>query len=127
MITKVDLESIPYYVVVSYLMNPYSILNCVGQTTTVFSNFLLAAFFYFLAKKQKLLTVLVLTLESQKNLYPFVLIIPAALYFSTGVKKRMANIFTTIGLFLGTVILVNYLSFLVLKDWSFLDATFGFM
>ncbi|KXJ69629.1 hypothetical protein RP20_CCG026370 [Aedes albopictus] len=39
-----DVRAVPYYVALAYMFNPYSILNCVGQTTTVLSNFLLALF-----------------------------------------------------------------------------------
>lgn len=37
-----DLFYPPRYVVAIYLFNPYTIFNCVGQTTTVFGNFFLA-------------------------------------------------------------------------------------
>lgn len=36
----------PYYVAIVYLYNPFTVFNCVGQTTTVFCNLFLALFLY---------------------------------------------------------------------------------
>jgi GPI-anchor transamidase subunit U len=130
-----DLENIPLYVAIAYLLNPYSILNCVGQTTTVWSNFLLALYFFGLSRRLKVLTCFALALEVQRNLYPFVLIVPAVLMFSerrVGKKAgdvahgRVAIATTTL---LFTVILggLYYVSFLIAKDWKFLDSTLGFI
>lgn len=123
-----DKTNIPFYVAVAFLFNPYSVLNCVGQTSTVWSNFLLAAFFYFLSKKQNIPTVLALALETQKNLYPFVLIVPAALYFSKEENKLNKFQFVrTIFMFILALAGVNYLGHGIVGNWSFLDATYGFM
>jgi GPI-anchor transamidase subunit U len=130
-----DLENIPLYVAIAYLLNPYSILNCVGQTTTVWSNFLLALYFFGLSRRLKVLTCLALALEVQRNLYPFVLIVPAVFMFSeqrfgkkvTDVTHgRFAMVTTTLlfGLILGGL---YYVSFLIAKDWKFFDSTLGFM
>lgn len=35
-------ESYSPYVIMSYLLNPFCVMNCVGQTTTVFGNLISA-------------------------------------------------------------------------------------
>lgn len=116
------------YVAMAYLFNPYSVLNCVGLTTTVWSNFLLAGFFYFLSQRNTVLSCLFLSLETQRNFYPFVLIVPAMLILGKSGdrlnKAKMAQVFFIYaGIFVG----LNYGAFYLLQDWNFLNATFGFM
>lgn len=116
------------YVAMAYLFNPYSVLNCVGLTTTVWSNFLLAGFFYFLSRKNTVLSCLFLSLETQRNFYPFVLIVPAMLILSKTDdrlnKNKMLQVFA---IYLCTFIGLNYGAFYLIQDWNFLNATFGFM
>lgn len=127
LLNEKDVSTIPYYVAVVYLMNPYSILNCVGQTTTVWSNFLLALYFYGLSKKQIFLTVTVLALETQQNLYPFVLIVPAALYFCRDRMNAKLVFVQTIVMFVAVFLGVNYLGFMFFSDFNFINSTYGFM
>lgn len=124
----------------AYLFNPYALFNCIGQTTTVWSNLFLAAFFYFLIRKQTLLCCLCLALETQRNFYPIELIIPASLYLSAYEVKDDEAVdlientsFNWRGVFFVTfqfgVILtgLHFISYCIVNDWSFLDATYGFM
>lgn len=128
-----DISDVPYFVAIAYLFNPYSVLNCVAQTTTVWSNLLLAGFLYFMSIKQILLCCLCLVLETQRNFYPFVLIVPAALEFSQMKDSKQERTFTWKGVlkvnivFLTILGLAHVASFLIMKDWNFLDATYGFM
>lgn len=135
-----DLVDIPIYVALAYLFNPYAVFNCVGQTTTVWSNLFLAAFFYFLIRKQTLLCCLCLALETQRNLYPIELIIPASLYLSSYEVKdenaadlientsfKWRSVFWVITTFVGVLTVLHFISFYIVNNWNFLDATYGFM
>lgn len=110
-------------------------LNCVAQTTTVYSNVLLAASFYFMAKRNVSLCCLCLALETQRNFYPFALIIPAALQLSDkdeddidgSATFKWTDVFKVILQFVVTLGALNFVSSYVTNDWSFLDATYGFM
>lgn len=117
------------YVAVAYLFNPYSVLNCVGQTTTVWSNLLLASFLYALARRQTFFACLFLALETQKNLYPFALIVPAALILSENVEKtrRRAKMIRIGLIYVGILGGANFGGFLIVNNWTFVDATYGFM
>ncbi|XP_055296370.1 phosphatidylinositol glycan anchor biosynthesis class U protein [Sitodiplosis mosellana] len=135
-----DLVDIPIFVALAYLFNPYTVFNCVGQTTTVWSNLFLAAFFFFLIRKQTLLCCLCLALETQRNFYPIELIIPASLYLSSyevddddaidlieNTTFKWRNVFNVIikfGLILTGLHIVSYC---IVNDWSFLDSTYGFI
>uniref|UniRef100_A0A182UUT0 Uncharacterized protein n=1 Tax=Anopheles merus TaxID=30066 RepID=A0A182UUT0_ANOME len=135
-LVETDMHTVPMSVGFAYLFNPYTILNCVGQTTTVWSNFLLAAFFYGLSRRQRLLSFLALALETQINLYPFVLLAPGALHIANqelrenggSAGSRFRSIASSSVLFVALFLGVNYFgSFLMGGDWSFLDATYGFI
>uniref|UniRef100_U5EXN7 Putative major facilitator superfamily permease n=1 Tax=Corethrella appendiculata TaxID=1370023 RepID=U5EXN7_9DIPT len=123
-----DEHSLPFYIALTYLFNPFTIMNCVGQTTTVWSNFLLALMLFALSKRLKFLTCLSLALEVQMNIYPFVLIIPIAIYLAKfNEKNKFLDIFVTISTFLGAFIGLNYTGFVIVGDWSFIDSTYGFI
>lgn len=131
---------IPIYVALAYLFNPYAIFNCVGQTTTVWSNLFLAAFFYFLIRKQTLLCCICLALETQRNFYPIELIVPASLFLSSYEVKdddavdlienhtfKWSSVFMVIVKFMVVLAGLHFISYWIINDWSFLDATYGFM
>jgi GPI-anchor transamidase subunit U len=120
---EIDLTEIPFYCALAYLFNPYSILNCVGQTTTIWSNFLLSTMVLALAKEQKLICLLALALETQKNFYPMILIVPIALSFSSKAISRAFTILSFIAILIG----LQYLSFHLMGSWKFLDSTYGFI
>jgi phosphatidylinositol glycan class U len=119
-----DINDIPFYCLLAYLFNPYSILNCVGQTTTIFSNFLLSVMIFALSRRWKMLCFVALALEVQKSFYPFILIVPIALAFSDGCKVRLTTLIATFAAIFGGL---NYLAFMQMGNWQFLDSTFGFI
>lgn len=123
-----DISEIPFFCALAYLFNPYSILNCVGMTTTVWSNFLLSVMVLALAKEMKLACLLALALETQKNFYPAILIVPIALSFSESSNSKIISRVVTVLAFLGILASVQYLSYhLMGSSWKFLDSTYGFI
>lgn len=135
-----DLIDVPIFVLIAYLFNPYTIFNCVAQTTTVWSNVFLAGFFYFLSRKHLLPCCLCLALETQRNFYPIVLFVPAALYFSRCQMERTdeadpnentivswKHIVRVSSVFLVTLAITHSVAYAITNDWTFLDATYGFM
>ncbi|KAE8741080.1 hypothetical protein FOCC_FOCC013336 [Frankliniella occidentalis] len=79
LLTDKDVKRQPLYVVAAYLFNPYILFNTVAQTTTVFSNFCLAASFFCMVKGNRPVVCLFLSLATLQSLYPIVLIVPAAI------------------------------------------------
>lgn len=124
---KSDLDEIPFYCALAYLFNPFSVLNCVGLTTTVWSNFLLSIMVFGLASEMKMLCLLALALETQKNFYPMILIVPIALSFSESSKSKVLSRSITIVIFFAMLVSIQYLSYELMGSWRFLDSTYGFI
>jgi len=118
---------IPFYCAIAYLFNPYSILNCVGMTTTVYSNFLLAVMLFALSANWKIVCLLALALETQKNFYPFILIVPIALSFSESSKSKNLIRVTTVATFAALLSALQLVSYQQMGSWKFLDSTYGFI
>ena len=79
-----------------------------------------------LAKKQKLMCLVALALETQKNIYPAVLIVPVALSFSESSKSKIMSRIFTVTLFAGMMVGLQFLSFTLMSNWNFLEATYDF-
>lgn len=122
-----DLLGTPILVTLAYLFNPYAVLNCVGLTTTVWSNFLLAAFFWSLSRRNSLLSCLFLALETQRNFYPFVLIVPSMLLLSERAPNRWLRSVQIFNAYALVLAVLNAAGFWLVKNWSFVYSTYGFM
>lgn len=122
-----DLLGTPSLVALAYLFNPYAIFNCVGLTTTVWSNFLLAAFFWSLSRRNSLLTCVCLALETQRNFYPFVLIVPSMLLLSERAPNRWLRAVQIFYAYALVLAVLNAACFWIVKKWSFVYSTYGFM
>jgi GPI-anchor transamidase subunit U len=103
-------------------------MNAVGQTTTVFSNLFLAMTLYGTSKNMKLLSLISLALETQKNFYPVILIVPVALMLSEGSKSKKRSFILYTALFIGIFSGLQYLNYhLMGSSWGFFDSTYAFI
>ncbi|XP_023177512.2 phosphatidylinositol glycan anchor biosynthesis class U protein [Drosophila hydei] len=119
-----DQFKIPELVLLAYLFNPLTILSCVGLTSTVLSNLLLALILYTMVKRQLFICVIVLAFETVRSLYPVVLIAPLLLIFarrSVGLSIAILMVFVT------SCFAVAGANFLVMNSWNYLDGTLGFI
>lgn len=116
----------PYYVLAAYLYNPFTIFNCVGQTTTVFGNFFLSLFFYGLVGDHLLLSAFSLAAVATHSFYPIMLLVPLFLKIYL-VDSRPRKAFFAIFLSIAFVVMFLAVSFLYCKNWDFVDDTFGFI
>lgn len=108
------------YVLLAILFNPYSLLNCVGFSTTVFHNFFLSVFLFAMVYGHVLLGTAALAITASISLYPTVLIIPFCLYCLNKLNSLTKAVFSllTFPIFLTIITLVcgkladsfNYLS-----------------
>lgn len=125
------LDTVPQLVLIAYLFNPYSIMNCVGQTMTVWSNFLLAGFLFGMSHRHLLLACLFLAVEVQQNLYPLILVVPLVINQATTEKDRQFRWSKVVGGALTSAVVFGamaYLNFAINnRQWNFIDSTFGFM
>lgn len=116
----------------AYLFNPYVVFNCVGFTTTVFTNFLLAAALYSMINKSRIWSCLTIALLTLQGLYPVTLMVPATIYLvrsSDEEDRRIpyANIFKTVAIFSGILTSLYLVSYRLTGSWSFLQSTVGFI
>lgn len=119
-----DIYEISKLVLITYLFNPLALMSCIGLTSTVLSNLLLAAFLYALVRRQLLVCLLILAFETIRSLYPVVLIAPLLIIFAQRSAARGITIFI---LFATCCMAIAGASFLVMSSWNFLDGTLGFM
>lgn len=117
------------YVLMAYLFNPYIILNCVGFTTTVFSNLLNSIALVAMIRHSILWSCLSISLLTLQNLYPISLLVPTAIYICSGKedKNLKSTIVTIITVFFSMFSLLLGICYYIMGSWSFLEKTFGFI
>ncbi|EDW12348.1 phosphatidylinositol glycan anchor biosynthesis class U protein [Drosophila mojavensis] len=119
-----DKSHIAELVLLAYLFNPLTIMSCIGLTSTVLSNLLLALILYSMVKRQLLICTVLLAFETVRNLYPFVLIAPLILLFARRSVPMGIAIFM---IFVTSCFAVAGANFLVMNSWNYLDGTLGFI
>lgn len=133
----------PLAVAMIYLFNPYSIINCVGYSTTVFVNLLLAIFFaslsygeffnktlsskiiYSYFSGNAIFGILSLVICTGQSFYFIILLSP--LFLTVKAKKSTKFASFIIVAFLVSLGIFLYICKLIKGDWMFLESTYGFM
>lgn len=123
-VREIGVGANPEIVSAFYLVNPFSLLSTLAQSTNQISNALVCCSLGAAAKRQSILSVALLGLASVLTFYPSYLIIGLLTlnsHFQPGKfsKKFLFSVFIlSIGLFLA-------LSYLPFQSWDFLDKQFG--
>lgn len=78
-IKETKLNKIGFKVFAFYILSPYTILSCVGQSTGVFSNFLIVLSLLFATLNQRFLSSFFISLLSFNSFHSIILILPIAL------------------------------------------------
>ncbi|XP_076754199.1 phosphatidylinositol glycan anchor biosynthesis class U [Xylocopa sonorina] len=116
------------YVSVGYLFNPYIILNCVGLTTTVFTNLLYSIALVSMTKVSIMWSGLSISLLTLQGLYPISLIVPTMIYIARSDSlNRKRNITIFIMVFASILMTLFCISYYIMGSWSFIWSTFGFI
>lgn len=104
-------------------------MNCVGLTTTVFTNFLIAATLLAIIKRSVIPFCLTIALLTLQGLYPICLIVPAIIYIikDSYVDEIAGKITKILITFLAMLTALFLLSFYIMGSWSFLKSTIGFI
>lgn len=120
---------IALYILMIYLFNPYIILNCVGFTTTVFSNLLNSITLVAMVRHSIFWSCISIALLTLQNLYPISLLVPVAIYICNNEsKKNVKSIIITLTItFLSIFTLLLGICYYIMGSWSFLWNTFGFI
>ncbi|KAL1462906.1 hypothetical protein WDU94_014708 [Cyamophila willieti] len=118
-----DAVNVPKYVALAYLYNPFSILNCICLTSTVFANLFLCLFFFAFVTKKPILSSIALTLTVLHNIYPVTLLVPACVHFHY--CKKSWKLFV-LSFFVCSSLLFYICLVLMHFDTSFIESTYGF-
>ncbi|EFN62573.1 Phosphatidylinositol glycan anchor biosynthesis class U protein [Camponotus floridanus] len=118
------------YVSAGYLFNPYIILNCVGLTTTVFTNLLYSIALVSMMRRSIFWSCMSIALLTLQGLYPVSLMVPATIHIASAAKNRRTNYFyivTMIIIFTSVLTALFIISYNIMGSWSFLRNTLGFI
>lgn len=115
------------YVCAGYLFNPYIILNCVGLTTTVFTNLLYSIALVSMTRRSILWSCTSIALLTMQGLYPISLMVPATIYVAGASKDKRNSIVTMLITFMSILAVLVAISYYILGSWSFLQSTIGFI
>ncbi|XP_011138085.1 phosphatidylinositol glycan anchor biosynthesis class U protein [Harpegnathos saltator] len=117
------------YVSAGYLFNPYIILNCVGLTTTVFTNLLYSIALLSMTRHSILWSCMSIALLTLQELYPISLMVPAAIYVANAAsdKTKKISIIIMLVAFMSILAVLFAVSYYIMGSWSFLWSTIGFI
>uniref|UniRef100_A0A1B6LCH5 Phosphatidylinositol glycan anchor biosynthesis class U protein n=1 Tax=Graphocephala atropunctata TaxID=36148 RepID=A0A1B6LCH5_9HEMI len=128
LLVEEELRMAPIYVVSAYLFNPYTILSCAAQTTTVFANLCLAIFYYAMLHGNAVVCGLSLALSTLQSLYPVTLLVPACILTARShPSHRTRRVVLLVVLFLTPLLGLLYLCHHITDSWAFLYSTYGFI
>uniref|UniRef100_A0ABD2WT20 Phosphatidylinositol glycan anchor biosynthesis class U protein n=1 Tax=Trichogramma kaykai TaxID=54128 RepID=A0ABD2WT20_9HYME len=128
LITSPSSSSI-FYVSAAYLFNPYVVINCIGLTTTVFTNFLISVTLLSMIKRSVWLFCFNIALLTLQGLYPVCLIVPAVIYTIKNSKENETHqeVVKILGIFFTFVITLFMISYYIMGSFSFVKSTLGFI
>lgn len=129
LLKETQLEETSEYVLSVYLFNPYSVLNCVGMTTTVVQNLLLAAALCGAANGCGIIACIFLALATHQALYPVLLIVPIAMILAeinNGCNK-CSYIRTLLAFILSWGFLIYISAYIMDGSYNYVYNTYGFM
>lgn len=117
------------YVSAGYLFNPYIILNCVGLTTTVFTNLFYSIALISMTRRSILWSCTSIALLTLQQLYPVSLMVPAAIYVAgaTSDRTKKISIAAMLLAFVSILAVLFTVSYCIMGSWSFLRSTIGFI
>ncbi|XP_076618731.1 phosphatidylinositol glycan anchor biosynthesis class U [Colletes latitarsis] len=117
------------YVSAGYLFNPYIILNCVGHTTTVFTNLLHSVALISMTKFSIFWSCLSISLLTLQGLYPISLMVPTVVYItrSKSTEQKRNLIIFIIMIFASMLMTLFCISYCIMGSWSFIWSTAGFI
>eukprot|EP00112_Aurelia_sp_Birch-Aquarium-sp1_P004592 Seg1520.4 transcript_id=Seg1520.4/GoldUCD/mRNA.D3Y31 product="Phosphatidylinositol glycan anchor biosynthesis class U protein" protein_id=Seg1520.4/GoldUCD/D3Y31 len=122
-----DLESIPYFVTLIYLINPFTIVTCVAFSTGAVNNLVLCMTFYLLVADHHFMAAAFAAVVSYLSFYPVMLITPLTLkYLYDGNSPSWKKSIQIISAFAVSLSCLMVSSYKVLESWDFADAVYMF-
>ncbi|XP_013787439.1 phosphatidylinositol glycan anchor biosynthesis class U protein-like [Limulus polyphemus] len=123
-----DVGKVALIVETVYLLCPFSILACVGRSTSVFTNLLLSLSFFCMVYGFSTITAVILALATYQSFYPVMLVVPtfiSAFENKKTTKERVYAALLILLIFVSTLTSLLIISFKVVGSWDFLWSTYG--
>lgn len=129
LLSETELKEASEYVLSVYLFNIYSILNCVGMTTTVIQNVLVAGALWGATSGRREIACACVALATHQALYPVLLIVPVAILLADVNKGCMkcSYIRTLLVFVLCWGFLIYISAFIMDGSYQYVYNTYGFM
>lgn len=130
-------DQLSFWCTAIYILSPYSMLSCVGQSTSVFINFLISSTLFFATNGRRYVSLLLLALLTLNSFYSLILFLPVIMILEQKFQierssKEKNNLIlinfrstsTQISFFFSTLIFILFSIFLFticlyLENWSF--------
>lgn len=133
MIQANTIDQLAFWSLAIYCLSPYSILACVGQSTSIFINFLLALTIFLATHGQRFISLTLLSLLTLNSFYPLILLLPLIMIleqkfqinrkeatFTIDFQSRPTKISIGFSFILFIFLYSSWFSLsLFLEDWSF--------
>ncbi|GIY79784.1 phosphatidylinositol glycan anchor biosynthesis class U protein [Caerostris darwini] len=124
-----DVNWVPLFVAILYLMSPFSVLSCGGRSTVTFQNCLIAHFMLFTILGCWTFASIILAMLSCHTLYHVTLIVPLAMYIyqTSGNNKtwKIIKVWTSVSTFAVAAATLIMIFRKVTGSWQFLWSTYG--
>lgn len=129
LLDKVQLLESSDYVLSVYLFNIYSILNCVGMTTTVIQNLLVAGALWGATSGRREIACVCIALATHQALYPVLLIVPVAILLADVNKGcvKCSYLKTLLVFVLSWGFLIYISAFIMDGSYQYVYNTYGFI
>lgn len=114
----------PFYVLLAYLFNPFTLLSCIGYSTTVFHSFFLSAMLFSLVYGFILPCSIFLAISSSISFYPLFLIFPVFIYVKK-VHQSATKAVMALVLFITTLLLITAFNSNNGTDFSYIKNVYG--
>ncbi|KAL2913387.1 hypothetical protein HK105_207132 [Polyrhizophydium stewartii] len=122
----VDLLINPKDISTMYLLNPFSIIICIAQSTQLFSSLAVVAAIYFSTRGRVGKAGLAIAAGAYLSIYPLLLLPPCILMIASACRKPVlwaaSRTLLVVAGALGALLLS---SLVMIGDWSFINATYG--
>ena len=144
-IDRNQIQELSLKVAVIYLLSPYSLLSCVGQSTSVFTNFLMALSLLTTTLRMRLISTALAALLSYQCFYPSLMIVAIAMIIEQKTQQKTKNaiqtqevkyseplvrfsMLSTLALFVMFWFALLFVSYRLMGDnYEFLYSTYGFL
>lgn len=127
LLDECKLRNVPLTVMAFYLVNPYTLVSCVAQSTVILSNLVTAMVLLCMVNRWFSLSCVCIAMSSYLSLYPIMLLVPVTIYAcqkSCSVTVPVIKCLTSLILMLCGLL---YTSYKMDSSWQFVYSVYGFI